>query len=67
MQATHDSGINGFLAWRVKQLKTLKRMLHEHWDEFLEALYKDVGKHRTEAACTELVLATKILITFSAV
>jgi aldehyde dehydrogenase (NAD+) len=54
MQATHDSGINGSLAWRVKQLKTMRRMMQEHKDEILEALKKDLGKHPAEAACTEL-------------
>ena len=54
MQATHDSGINASLAWRVKQLKTMKRMIHEHWEELLEALNSDLGKHPAEASVTEL-------------
>jgi acyl-CoA reductase-like NAD-dependent aldehyde dehydrogenase len=56
MQATHDSGINGSLAWRIQQLEKMQRMLYEHWDEFLQALYIDLGKNRTEAAGTELSL-----------
>jgi aldehyde dehydrogenase (NAD+) len=54
MQAIHDSGVNGSLAWRVQQLKTMKRMIHDHWDELLLALNRDLGKHRAEASCTEL-------------
>jgi acyl-CoA reductase-like NAD-dependent aldehyde dehydrogenase len=59
MQAIHDSGINGSLAWRLEQLKTMKRMLSEHSDEFLHALYKDLGKNRTEAVGSELILVEK--------
>jgi acyl-CoA reductase-like NAD-dependent aldehyde dehydrogenase len=56
MQATHDSGINASLDWRMEQLKTMKRMLYDHWEEFILALYTDLGKNRTEAAGTELIL-----------
>lgn len=55
MQETHDSGVNLTIAWRRKQLLTLKQMLTTHKKEFQEALYKDLGKHYTEASCTELV------------
>jgi hypothetical protein len=54
MQAIHDSGVNGSLAWRVKQLTTMKRMIREHRNEILEALKKDLGKHPAEASCSEL-------------
>jgi acyl-CoA reductase-like NAD-dependent aldehyde dehydrogenase len=43
------------IAWRRKQLLTLKQMLTKHKKEFQEALYKDLGKHYTEASCTEIV------------
>jgi acyl-CoA reductase-like NAD-dependent aldehyde dehydrogenase len=59
MQGTHDSGINGSFSWRMEQLKTLKRMVYEHWDELLEVLYTDLGKQRTEAAASEMIILAR--------
>jgi len=56
MQQTHDTGVNFSTAWRRTQLETLQRMVNEHRHELLQALYQDLGKHRTEAACTELII-----------
>lgn len=54
MQETHDSRVNFSYSWRQHQLAQLEKMVNEHWEEMLEALNKDLGKVRVEAACYEL-------------
>ena len=54
MQGTHDSGENFTFEWRIAQLTKLETMVHDHFEEMLDALYKDLGKGRVEAAAFEL-------------
>jgi acyl-CoA reductase-like NAD-dependent aldehyde dehydrogenase len=54
MQDTHDSRVNFSYSWRQDQLTRLEKMVKVHWEEILEALYKDLGKVRVEAACYEM-------------
>ena len=64
MQAVHDGGENYEYAWRIKQLQALRSMLTEHWDEWINALMKDLGKCRVEAVSMELqMVKTELLYT----
>lgn len=54
MQSVHDSGANLSLAWRLQQLKTLRGALLEFWDDFLDSLQDDLGKHKVESVMGEL-------------
>jgi acyl-CoA reductase-like NAD-dependent aldehyde dehydrogenase len=54
MQQTHDSGVNLTYQWRRQQLLALRRLLNDHWEALLDALYQDLGKEVTEAAASEL-------------
>lgn len=56
MQAVHDSGANLSLDWRLDQLKRLRRMLLEYWDDFLDTLDNDLGKNHVESTISELHL-----------
>ena len=56
MQAVHDSADNLTLDWRLTQLRKLRDMLREFWDEFLDALQADLGKDRVEAAASDCSL-----------
>jgi len=47
--------------FRVSQLKKLKRLIIEHQEEILEALYKDLHKSRFEAYSTEVGYVLKSL------
>jgi aldehyde dehydrogenase (NAD+) len=44
--------------WRDQQLAALKRMLHEHEADFLDALGEDLGKPQLEGWVTELSYVT---------
>jgi NAD-dependent aldehyde dehydrogenases len=56
MEATHRSGINQTLKWRLQQLDTLMLMITEHEGDFVDALFKDLHKERTESIYCELLL-----------
>mmetsp|Transcript_14579 Transcript_14579/g.27411 ORF Transcript_14579/g.27411 Transcript_14579/m.27411 type:complete len:531 (+) Transcript_14579:3589-5181(+) len=56
MVATHQSGINQTLQWRLHQLDTLMLMITEREDDFVDALFKDLRKERTESIYCELLL-----------
>lgn len=49
-----DGGSTRPLAWRLEQLKSLRRMLAERRGDFAAALQADLGKHATEALLTEV-------------
>jgi len=49
-----DSGVSLPLAWRIRQLKALRRMLDERSAEFEDALFSDLGKNPAEAQLTEI-------------
>ncbi|CAN7385936.1 aldehyde dehydrogenase family protein [Arthrobacter sp. LjRoot78] len=53
-----DSGVTRPLAWRLEQLGNLRRMLTERREDFIAALFSDLGKHRTESAMTEISFVT---------
>ena len=53
-RALFDAGTTRPLAWRLEQLRNLRRMLGERHADFAAALAKDVGKHHTEAQLTEI-------------
>lgn len=53
-----DSGTTRPLAWRLRQLGNLRRMLIERRTDFAEALGSDLGKHATEAQLTEIGFVT---------
>lgn len=50
---TFESGATKPRAWRVAQLRALRRLLVEHEDEIAEALHADLGKSATESWVTE--------------
>lgn len=52
----YRAGITKPYAWRVKQLRALRRMLDEEEDAFEAALLEDLGKHPVESVITELGL-----------
>jgi acyl-CoA reductase-like NAD-dependent aldehyde dehydrogenase len=58
MEATHLSGINYTYAWRVSQLKALKKMIQNHKQEWTSAVYADLCKERTETEMVELLTIT---------
>jgi len=49
-----DSGRTKPIAWRVRQLKSLRSMLTEHEAEFERALTSDLGKNSTESQLVEI-------------
>lgn len=51
-----DSGQTQTILFRIKQLRALKRMVKDHEEEVLEALYKDLKKPKFEAWVAELAL-----------
>lgn len=53
-RALFDAGTTRPLAWRLEQLRNLRRMLAERHGEFAAALATDLGKHNTEAQLTEI-------------
>lgn len=64
MVATHRSGANHTLEWRVRQLDTLLLMLTECEADFTDALYEDLRKERTEAMYSELGVVKREIQTF---
>lgn len=58
-RATFTSGVTRPLAWRVRQLKALRRMLAERTPEFSAALAQDLGKNPSEAWLTEIGFVTE--------
>jgi aldehyde dehydrogenase (NAD+) len=53
-RAAFDRGVTKPYAWRVEQLRALRRMLVEHEADFAEALADDLGKDATEAWITDM-------------
>ncbi|WP_426978265.1 aldehyde dehydrogenase family protein [Pseudarthrobacter sp. O4] len=53
-----DSGATRPLAWRLVQLRNLRRMLTERRADIVAALGSDLGKHGTEALLTEIGFVT---------
>ncbi|MCU1436936.1 MAG: aldehyde dehydrogenase family protein [Naasia sp.] len=56
LRAAYESGITKPYAWRVAQLRALRRMLDEEEDAFEAALLADLGKHPVESVVTEIGL-----------
>jgi acyl-CoA reductase-like NAD-dependent aldehyde dehydrogenase len=54
MEYTQASGASHSIIWRMDQLNRIERMVQNHWEEWIDALYKDLGKSRIEAIGTEL-------------
>jgi aldehyde dehydrogenase (NAD+) len=54
LRHSYDSGITKPLAWRVSQLKALRRMLTERSAEFEDALLADLAKNPTESQASEI-------------
>jgi acyl-CoA reductase-like NAD-dependent aldehyde dehydrogenase len=59
MQAVHDSGVNLSYEWRVTQLQCVRKILVNHWSEWQDALFQDLGKEITEGTCVELELSVQ--------
>lgn len=57
-RAVFDGGTTRPQAWRLEQLRNLRRMLTERRGEFAAALAADLGKHGTEAQLTEIGFVT---------
>lgn len=53
-RATFDAGRTLPLAWRLRQLDALQRMLREREDDFAAALHADLRKSHDEAFTTEI-------------
>jgi len=56
LRQTFDRGATKPLAWRLRQLRSLKRLLVERGDELERALAADLGKSGTESQITEIGL-----------
>lgn len=54
LRSAFDAGITKPLAWRLTQLRALRRMLTERSAEFEDALLADLGKNPTESQIAEL-------------
>jgi aldehyde dehydrogenase (NAD+) len=54
LRGSFDRGITKPLAWRLAQLKAMRRMLTERSVEFEDALLADLGKNPTESQIAEL-------------
>ncbi|MFF1635792.1 aldehyde dehydrogenase family protein [Leifsonia sp. NPDC058248] len=54
LRHSYDSGITKPLAWRVSQLRALRRMLTERSAEFEDALLADLAKNPTESQAAEI-------------
>ena len=59
----HKSGENLTLDWRLKQLKSLMRMVTENEEEFGKAIFKDLQKEFTEFCYTELIVVSEFTFT----
>ncbi|MDR6505961.1 aldehyde dehydrogenase family protein [Arthrobacter oryzae] len=53
-----DGGTTRPLAWRLEQLRNLRRMLTDRGEDFAVALRSDLGKHRSESQLTEIGYVT---------
>lgn len=56
MIQTYKSGENQTLKWRKDQLKLISRMLNENEERWIEAIYADLRKERSEAMYSEILL-----------
>lgn len=54
LRTAFDRGVTTSLAWRLGQLRALRRMLTERAADFEEALRSDLAKHPTESQIAEL-------------
>lgn len=54
VRATFDVGVTKPYAWRLEQLRGLRRMLVDNQDVFERALRSDIGKHPTESQVSEI-------------
>ncbi|MDN4598809.1 aldehyde dehydrogenase family protein [Leifsonia virtsii] len=54
LRSAFDAGVTKPLAWRLAQLRALRRMLTERSAEFEDALLADLGKNPTESQIAEL-------------
>jgi aldehyde dehydrogenase (NAD+) len=54
LRSAFDAGVTKPLAWRLAQLRALRRMLTERSAEFEDALLSDLGKNPTESQIAEL-------------
>ncbi|WGW14171.1 aldehyde dehydrogenase family protein [Saxibacter everestensis] len=54
LRAGFGTGLSRPVAWRIRQLKALRRMLIERRTDFERALQDDLGKNATEAWLTEV-------------
>lgn len=54
LRRSFDSGRTRSAAWRIEQLRALRRMVKEREDEILDALHADVGKPPLEGYTTEV-------------
>ncbi len=54
LRSTFEAGTTKSLAWRVDQLKALRRMLVERGSDFEAALLSDLAKNPTEAQLAEI-------------
>lgn len=60
-RATFDRGRTLPLVWRLRQLESMRTMLRECEDEFIDALRADLGKSADEAFTTEIGFVTSEL------
>ena len=58
MEATHASGVHHTYEWRVAQIKALRLVMTEHVSEWCDAVYKDIGKNKTETEMAEILVVT---------
>lgn len=65
MLATHRSGVNHTLAWRLHQIRTLRLMLDEREGDLCAALHRDLRKERTETLYSELLPVRREIRTFA--
>ena len=56
LRSTFRSGVTLDVAWRVKQLEALKKMVYENQDAFIQALRDDLHKPEFETVVMELAM-----------
>jgi acyl-CoA reductase-like NAD-dependent aldehyde dehydrogenase len=56
MIQTYRTGENQTLQWRRDQLKSVSRMLNENEERWIEAIYIDLRKERTETMYSEILV-----------
>jgi acyl-CoA reductase-like NAD-dependent aldehyde dehydrogenase len=56
MIQTYRTGKNQTFQWRRDQLKSVLRMLNENEERWIEAIYTDLRKERTEAMYSEILV-----------